>query len=149
MLRREPGKGNAMLRTLLAVFVGLVVAMATMLGLEYLAMSIFPPPPGMTLDNEADLARFVESATIGKKLWVLSGWTAAAFLGGWVAARISRAHRIAAAIAVGVLIVAGVLFNAAMLPHPMWMTIAGVLLPVPVAWFAGRLAEAAARAVPR
>lgn len=137
-----------MLRTLLAVFVGLVVAMATMLGLEYLGMSIFPPPPGIDLANEADLARLVESATTGKKLWVLFGWTVAAFLGGWVAARISRAHRIAAALAVGVLIVAGVLLNAAMLPHPLWMTVAGVALPVPVAWLAGRLAAAAASATP-
>lgn len=129
-----------MIRSTLAVLLGLVVALATMLLLEYLGMSLFPLPPGIDLDNEDDLARLVASATTGKKLWVLMGWTVAAFAGGWVAARTSRLHRIGAASAVGLLIVAGVMLNAAMLPHPVWMTIVGVLLPVPVAWLAARLA---------
>ncbi|TWT17796.1 hypothetical protein FQY83_16000 [Luteimonas marina] len=130
-----------MIRSTLAVLLGLIVALATMLLLEYLGMSLFPLPPGIDLDSEEDLARLVASATIGKKLWVLMGWTVAAFVGGWVAARISRRHRVGAALGVGLLIVAGVVLNAAMLPHPAWMTIVGVLLPVPVAWCAARLAS--------
>ena len=130
-----------MIRTTLAILLGLIVALATMLLLEYLGMSLFPLPPGIDLDSEEDLARLVASATTGKKLWVLMGWTVAAFAGGWVAARISRHHRVGAALGVGLLIVAGVVLNAAMLPHPAWMTIVGVLLPVPVAWCAARLAS--------
>lgn len=129
-----------MIRSTLAVLLGLFVALATMLLLEYLGMSLFPLPPGIDLDNEQDLARLVASATMGKKLWVLAGWTVAAFVGGWVAAKISRRHRVGAALGVGLLIVAGVIINAAMLPHPAWMTAAGVLLPLPAAWFAARLA---------
>lgn len=127
-----------MIRTVVAVLLGLVVALATMLLIEYLGMSLFPLPPGIDLDSEDDLARLVASSTTGKKLWVLMGWTLAAFAGGWVASRISRRHRSGAALAVGALIVAGVLLNAAMLPHPAWMTVAGVLLPLPVAWLAAR-----------
>ena len=127
-----------MIRTVVAVLLGLVVALATMLLVEYLGMSLFPLPPGINLDNEDDLARLVASASTGKMLWVLMGWTLAAFVGGWVASRISRRHRKGAALAVGALIVAGVLLNAAMLPHPAWMTVAGVLLPLPVAWLAAR-----------
>jgi hypothetical protein len=37
-------------------------------------------------------------------------------------------------------IVVGVIANAVMIPHPPWMTIAGVLLPVPAAWLGARLA---------
>src|SRR5690606_34109077 len=103
-------------------------------------------PPGVNLDNEDDLARLVASASTGKKLWVLMGWTLAAFVGGWVASRISRRHRRRAALAVGALIVAGVLLNAAMRRHPAWMTVAGVLLPLPVAWLAARPGRPRARA---
>src|SRR5690606_12001177 len=134
-----------MIRTVVAVLLGLVVALATMLLVEYLGMSLFPLPPGISLDNENDLARLVASATTGKKLWVLMGWTLAAFAGGWVASRISRRHRSGAALAVGALIVAGVVFNTAMLPHPAWMTVAGVLLPLPVAWLAARPGRPRAR----
>ena len=130
-----------MIRTTLAVLLGLVVALATMLLLEYLGMSLFPLPPGIDLDSEADLARLVASATMGKKLWVLGGWTAVAFAGGWVAAKVAHRHRTGAALAVGVLIIAGVALNALLLPHPAWMTVVGVLLPLPVAWRAARLAS--------
>jgi uncharacterized membrane protein len=33
-----------------------------------------------------------------------------------------------------------VIANAVMIPHPLWMTIAGVLLPVPTAWLGAKLA---------
>lgn len=132
-----------MLRTILAVFAGLIVAVVTMLALEYVGMSLFPPPPGTRLDNEADLAALMASAPTGKLAWVLMGWTLAAFVGGWIAARLSKQHRPAAAITVGVLIVAGVILNVSMLPHPLWMTIAGVLLPIPAAWLASRLSNTA------
>lgn len=132
-----------MLRTILAVFAGLAIAVVTMLALEYLGMSLFPPPPGTRLDNEADLAALMASAPTGKLAWVLLGWTLAAFVGGWVAARLSTRHRAGAAITVGVLIVAGVILNVSTLPHPLWMAVAGVLLPIPAAWLASRLVKAA------
>ena len=134
-----------MVRSTFAVLLGLVVALAAMLLLEYLGMSLFPLPPGFDLDSEADLARLVESAGMGKQLWVLMGWTLAAFAGGWVAARTTLRHRLGAALWVGGLIVAGVLLNVALLPHPAWMTVLGVLLPLPAAWFAARLARPRAR----
>jgi len=129
-----------MIRTVVAVVLGLVVALATVLLVEYLGMSLFPLPPGIDLDREEDLARLVASATLGKKLWILMAWTLASFVGAAVAARVARRHPTGAALCVGGLIVAGVLLNAALLPHPAWMTMAGVLLPVPAAWLAARLA---------
>ena len=130
-----------MVRSRLAVLLGLLVALAAMLLLEYLGMSLFPLPPGIDLHSEADLALLVESAGVGKQLWVLMGWTFAAFAGGWVAARTTRRHRVGVALWVGGLIVAGVLLNVALLPHPTWMTVLGVLLPLPSAWLAARLAS--------
>lgn len=130
-----------MIRSTFAVLLGLVIALVAMLLLEYLGMSLFPLPPGVELDNEADLAHIVESASIGKQLWVLMGWSLAAFVGGWVAAKTSLRHCSGAALWVGGLIVAGVLLNVALLPHPVWMTVLGVLLPLPAAWVAARLAR--------
>jgi hypothetical protein len=59
-------------------------------------------------------------------------------IGGYVAASIARKPR--PALAVGIVIVLGVIANAVMIPHPLWMTAAGVLLPVPAAWLGAQLA---------
>ncbi len=127
-------------RTILGAVIGLVVAMAVIFLVEGLAAAISPPPPGLDLKNEADLARIVETASLTMKVLVVSGWLLGSFIGAWVAARISRAHRVAAALVVGIGIVLGVILNAMMLPHPLWMSVLGVALPIPLAWFAARLA---------
>lgn len=128
-------------RTILAVIAGLIIAMLVMLSVEFLSMQVSPPPPGFTLNNEADLARLVEMASPASKALVVLGWALASFLGGWVAARLSRQHRMVAALAIGVLIVIGVVFNTANIPHPLWMTVLGVLLPMPLTFAAARLAS--------
>jgi len=127
-------------RTILGVVVGLAVAMVVIFVMEGLATVISPPPPGLDLKNEADLARLVETASITMKVLVLFGWLLGSFVGAWVAAKVSRAHRVSAAIVVGIGIVLGVILNATMLPHPLWMTALGIALPIPLAWCAARLA---------
>ena len=42
---------------------------------------------------------------------------------------------------VGALVVAAVILNASLIPHPLWMTVTGVLLPLPAAWLGARLAR--------
>lgn len=134
-----------MLRTILAIIAGLIVAVVFMFGWEAIGFLFFPPPDGISLNNEADLARLVAMSSTGKKLWVVAGWLMASFIGAWVAARISTRHRTLAALAIGLLIVFGALMNALAIPHPLWMNAAGVLLPIPMAWLASRTLRQPAR----
>jgi hypothetical protein len=43
-------------------------------------------------------------------------------------------------VTVATVILLGVIANNMMIPHPQWMTIAGIVLPIPLAWLAARLA---------
>ena len=88
--------------------------------------------------DPASVAAFVATLPASALLLVLSGWVLGALVGGYVAARIARKPR--PALVVGIVIEIGVIANAVMIPHPLWMTIAGVLLPVPAAWLGARLA---------
>ena len=130
-----------MLRTLLAVVAGVITAMLLMFALEAAGLMLFPPPAGLQINNEADLALLLEMSSTGKKAWVVFGWAMASLTGGWVAARISRLHPRGAALAVATLIVIGVVMNAMAIPHPLWMNALGLLLPVPMALLGARLAR--------
>ena len=130
-----------MLRTLLAIVAGLITAMLVIFGVEAAGMLLFPPPAGMPLDTEADLARRVAMSSPTAKAWLVFGWALGSFVGAWVAARISRQHRRIAALAVGLFIVAGTVMNAVAIAHPLWMNLLGILLPIPLALLAARLAE--------
>lgn len=128
-----------MLRTLLAIVAGLITAMLVIFGVEAIGLLLFPPPAGMTLESEADLAKLVAMSSSAAKAWVVFGWALGSFVSAWVAARISARHRRIAALAVALFIVAGTVMNAMVIAHPLWMNLLGILLPVPLALLAARL----------
>ncbi len=130
-----------MARSILAVVLGAIAALATLLLLQSLGMMLFPLPPGTPLDTEEDLARIVASAGSGERLWLLLCWLLAALAGGTVAARTSRLHRLGAALCAGALVALGVALDVALLPRPAWLAVAGILLPVPAAWLGALLAR--------
>jgi len=135
-----------MARTILAVLVGMLAAMATMQAFEFGSTRVHPFAPGADPADMAAWAAHVAAAPLAALALVVAGWTVGGFAGGLVAALISRRHRRGAALTVGALIVCGVIAVNAMFAHPLWMLVAGLLLPLPAAWLGARLV---ARRAPR
>ena len=134
-------------RTILGILAGLVAAWLVMTLCEFASVLLHRPPAGVDLRDPQALAAHIAAAPLSAMLVVLVGWTLGAFVGGWIAARIAR-HRLAAALVIGVLVVLGVAANSLMIPHPLWMTIAGIALPIPAAWLAASLASPKAQPRP-
>lgn len=126
-------------RTIVAVLLGVISAWAVIMLFEFAGATVYPPPPGSDLGDPEQLRAYIASAPTSAMAFVLAGWAAGAFLGGWVAAKMSHRHRLGAALAVGAVVLAGVVANAVMVPHPFWFTVLGLLLPMPAAWLAARL----------
>lgn len=124
-------------RTILGILAGLVVAWVAMTACEFASLFLHRPPAGLDLRDPQALAAHIAAAPLSAMLVVVVGWVLAAFAGAWVAARIAL-HRLAAALVIGVLVLAGVIANNAMIPHPLWMTFVGIALPLPLAWLAAR-----------
>lgn len=120
---------------------GIVVAWLVITLSQLLSAALYPPPPGTDLTDPAALADFINTAPVTAMACVVAGYALAALSGGWVAARISRRHPRLAALIVGALVLLGVVLNYTMIPHPTWMLVSGVLLPVPMAWLGTRLAR--------
>ena len=127
-------------RTILGILAGLVVAWLAMTICEFASLFLHRPPAGLDLRDPQALAAHIAAAPLSAMLVVVIGWALAAFVGGWVAARITR-HRLVAALVIGVLVLAGVIANNAMIPHPLWMTVVGIALPLPLTWLAARTAS--------
>lgn len=129
------------LRTAVGVVAGIVVAWLVITLSQLLSAALYPPPPGTDLTDPAALADFINTAPVTAMACVIAGYALAALSGGWVAARISRRHPRLAALIVGALVLLGVVLNYTMIPHPTWMLVSGVLLPVPMAWLGTGLAR--------
>ena len=130
-----------MLRSLLGVIAGVVVMWLVVAGIEFASHLVYPPPAGLDPMQPADLEKILAASPAAALAMVVAAWTLGAFAGGWVAARIAHHPRIAAVlVALGVM--AGVAGTIAMMPHhPAWMSALGLLLPIPAALVAARLAR--------
>jgi hypothetical protein len=104
---------------------GLAVAFALVIAVELFSEVVHPLPPDFGGTQEemcAHVARYPQ--------WVLAvavpAWAFTAFAGAWTARRVGSRP---AALIVGLLLTAAVLFNVSMLPYPIWFKI---LSPVAV-----------------
>ena len=126
-----------MLRTILGIVAGVVVAFVVLMGLEMAGHAAMPPPAGLDPADPEDLKQMVASASTAAKAWVVFAWFAAAVAGGWLARRLSRASWAGWVIA-GLIVVGGIA-NIMMIPHPLWMLIAAVAVPLLGGWLVTRL----------
>ena len=131
-------------RTILAVIAGAVVMWLTIFALEFIGHALFPPPPGLDPRSQADLAAIMAQAPTGAMAMLVVAWIAGAFTGGLTAARLSHRHKRGAALAVALLVMAGVAGMIYLVPnHPVWVSALGLLLPIPAALLAARMATRA------
>lgn len=136
-------------RTLLGILLGAIVMWLTIFCLEFLGHALFPPPAGLDPQNPEHLKRIVAEAPIGAMVTLVLAWTAGAFTGAWTAARLAR-HPRAAAVLIALVVMSGVIGMMLIVPeHPKWVSALGLLLPVPVALVAAKLAQRREKTLPK
>ncbi len=120
------------LRNVAAVVAGIVVALILLIAVELFSAVVHPLPPGSGESMEEmcqHVARYPQ--------WVLAvvvpAWGFTAFASTWTARRIAARG---AALLIGTLLLAGVVFNISMLPYPTWFK-GAILLVIPIAIFLG------------
>lgn len=128
-------------RTLLAVIGGLVAMVACVAAVELLSAWLYPPPPGVDYHDPAQLRAAMPTIPWQAKALVILAWTLGSLVGAYVAAKIARSMRRAAALAIGCLMMTLVGISLVMIPHPAWMIALGLLLPLPFALLGRELAD--------
>ena len=113
-----------MIRKILAVVAGVVVAFATVMLGELIAHQLFPINMPKTTDNAA-LAAAMAAAPLGAKLSLVLIYFLAPLFGAWVAGRVSRAASWPSWTVVALFLLATAA-NFFMLPHPLWLVVASV-----------------------
>jgi hypothetical protein len=109
-----------------AVIVGLITAFLLVFGAEAISHQIYPPPPGMSMQDMRQVKAFVATLPLSVLLIVLAGHLIATFVATWVAAKI--AHGPIAGFIVGALLLAAGIANSIMIPQPVWFSIASFVI---------------------
>jgi hypothetical protein len=114
------------LRGIAAVIAGMIVAFLLVFGAEAISHQIYPPPPGMSLQDMARIKAFVATLPMSVLLIVLAGHLIGTFAGTWTAAKIARSP--IAAFILGALLLAAGIVNAVTIPQALWFSIASFVI---------------------
>lgn len=111
------------------------MAFITIMLIEFASHQVYPPPPGLNPMVAQDMGMILANMPLGAMLLVIVAWTVGAFDGGLVAALIAGGNRPrVAAIVPALMVITGVIGIILEMPqHPMLMSVAGLLLPIPAA----------------
>ena len=129
------------MRSILAVLAGLLVAGFVVFVVETIGHTVYPPPAGFDPTTPAGMAAIMGQAPLGALLFVIAAYACGACAGGALAARLQPSAPLAHAIAVGAVLTGAGVLNLLSIPHPMWMTVATIVVFGPAAWLGGRLLD--------
>ena len=131
-----------MARNILAVIAGIIAAAVTVFLVEIAGHFILPAPPGVDATNADALRANATNLPLASLAAVLVAWCVGSFVGGLVAAMVSRQQKMLCAFITALFILGSGVATMIMIPHPIWFWIVSILLPLPCAWVAARLAGA-------
>lgn len=125
------------MRKTIAIIVGTLIAFALIAGFEAVSSALYPVSGDIPATDHDTLVALVASIPFPAKLIVAAGWLVASFAGAWLCLRIGD-WAIGGWIVTGVFLAAG-LVEQFSFPHPLWMQLASVALPLLGGWLAQRL----------
>lgn len=117
----------SILRSAGSIILALVVALILVIAVEGFSAVVHPFPEGFDGTPESMKAHVANYPD-----WVLVvaalAWGATTFISTWVATRLGTNRHPAHGIAIGLLLLAAVIFNMSMLPYPIWFEILILIL---------------------
>lgn len=122
-----------MIRNASAALAGIVAAVILVAVVEAVGHVVFPPPADIDLDDPAAVAGIIAELPAGALVFVVLGWACGAFGGGYVAMKMARGTSRVPAVLVAVVLLAATGWTLYAIPHPYWMALAGIVIPVPLA----------------
>ena len=130
-----------MIRNAAAIIAGIVIAFLTVMLVDMLNHTIYPPPAGLDFSNPEAIRPYLDTLPIVAFLLIMASSVVAAFVGTLVASYAGTIRPQNCAIIVGGMVFAATVANFIAIPHPMWLAIATLLGVVVSAWLAMQLAD--------
>ena len=131
-----------MIRKIVAVVLGVMVAVVLIIAIEALGHAIYPLPDNIDLSDTDAMAAYVLGAPPGALLLVLAAWLVATLAGGLLACRIAREMPLMYSAIVGGLVLLGTIIDLMSIPHPLWFSVTSIVAIVATIFMSSRLGAA-------
>jgi len=120
-----------MLRNILSVIAGLIVAMVTFVIAETINAMLHPAVKTLDFNDKAAVQTFYESQPLSLWLMVLVGWFIGALLCGFLIKFLTKSSIKNLPIIAGSILTLSAVANFFSIPHPTWFIIVGLIIFIP------------------
>lgn len=114
--------------------VGILISMGLVWLVEMIGHSVYPPPPDIDFSDADAMRIYVASLPLGALLFVSSAWFIGTLGGTLAACKVGDAQPKVYAMVVGGMMLLATAINLAMIPHPLWFAILGIVGIIAAAW---------------
>ena len=111
---------NPVVRSVLAVIAGMLVAFVLIALVQTIGMRVYPPPTAVNPSDPESLRAMMAQIPRGALLFVLLSYAVGSVAGGWIAARFAPGAGMRHAMVVAALLFGAGLMNLVTIPHPVW-----------------------------
>jgi len=129
----------SMIRNILSIIVGLLIAIVVMQLIQILGHLMYPPPIDIDVTDPEAIKHYITlSPTIVFVIVILS-YALGSFFGAFVSTFIAKEKHIPHAINIGGVLMGLGAINLFTIPHPTWMIVISLIVFLPFAYFGGWL----------
>lgn len=126
---------NPIIKNILAILAGLVVGSIVNMGFIQVGLALIPPPPGSDAATMEGLKASIHLYEPRHFVFPFLAHAIGTFAGAACAAAIAASYKLAIAMTIGVLFLAGGLTMVLMVPSPLWFTLLDLgVAYLPAAW---------------
>jgi hypothetical protein len=126
-------------RSIIAVLGGTALCFVVVAATDQVIRLLYPLPSGVDMSDRAAFAAAVAALPAMAFVTALAGWCLAVAAGAYAGARLARRSALGHGLAVTGIFLLATVANLLMVPHPMWLNTAAVVLVPLVGWTAARL----------
>ena len=131
-----------MIRSIVAVFVGFIVASVVMMTVETINGKILYPElgkQGAEVRDMEGMKKLMANAPVGALVVVLFGWVLGSIAGSWVTTLIKRKPPAVHALILGGFLTLAGIVNNLMMPPPLWFWVATFCIFLPATYLGSKL----------
>jgi hypothetical protein len=115
-------------RKIVAVIAGLAVAFLVIVVVEMICHAIYPLPQDVNPLDPQSLKSAMAGMPVGALVGVVLAWILGALAGSFTAAKIAGSGGLLPGLGVGIFLLLASVLNMAVLPHPVWVWAAALIL---------------------
>ena len=135
-----------MFKNIVAGIAGILVAVGLVWIIEIASHTVYPPPPDLDFSDSEAVRLYVAGLPLGAFLFIGAAWFIGTLGGTLAACYVGTARPQTFALVVGAVMLVATAINLAMIAHPLWFSMAGIVAIVAAAWLGMTIADRAVKA---